>query len=266
MIPVQDLVGAGHLQEAIFTLHWGKIDPSEFPTAGVNRQILYNAQLRLEELQVLPIKLGSLLEKRNFSHVQPVQVNVGGPPIFRYSKTPETWPIVQLGAGVFSAHQCGKGYLWEDFLSFILPVTEDFISAYPGDFNTMTDLIHFELRYRNIMITGQESPLEFLNAATHLKINIPSAVLNTPNVDPLIRGSRFNFGQRTTVPEGMRMVDFVQGQFDEDQKVGYVLDISMKSLGSEGISIEHQKQWLEDAHLNIRAAYRAITGYEPASS
>ena len=70
MIPVKEQVELGHLQEAMFTLHWGKVAPAEMPQPRVNWQGVYNAQLRLEELQVLPIKLGALLEKnQGLGHV-----------------------------------------------------------------------------------------------------------------------------------------------------------------------------------------------------
>jgi len=137
------------LQEVIFELRW-ELQPDSISQSAIDPDF----DFVVGQFKVLAeTELGLGYSHRKFPQI----IHSSLTPytaIYQYRKSEDSWPIVQLGPGVFTVNTTDEFYFWEEFLEFISAALIQLSSAYDRALN-----INFaSLKYIDYVSVGQIEP------------------------------------------------------------------------------------------------------------
>jgi len=250
------------LLEAIFIINWGKLPEGVvFPKLSVNGIQPISLNYTQDHAVIFSGKFAAEIAKKDFTEIQsaPIANPFMGPvPQMRFNKPGNSSSIYQIGMGLFSIHQLNEGYEWNAFRNLILDGTDAFVKAVPGGLET-TDIVSMELRYRDgLLFEEGETALDFLQNKMLVKLVAPDRLFSFPGLDDKVMASRVNFGIACENPDGIYVLDLMQGETSEGK--GYILDTVVKSSINEKISLEPTflEKWLNDAHLLQKHSFENV--------
>ena len=99
----------------------------------------------------------------------------------RYYKGEDSFPLLQLGHGIFAANASTE-YEWKAFKKFALDAASFVVANYPKFKNFNFSVRHLELRYTNAFeeaLADAANWIDFFNKATTGHINLPDYLNNT---------------------------------------------------------------------------------------
>lgn len=179
--------------------------------------------------------------------------------VARYRRAPDTWPLLQLGPGVFTAHMVPPYSGWPSFRSVLLKGYDAAVRCYAQAGQMRPSSNNLMLRYINGFtaqhgFTGKQA--EFLESNLGLNVNllkeIPSALRN-------------NWSSRTTVMEiTADVVTPARSKFTLICQLGDIQGapaciVEFRVAGRPGEKIE---AWFDEARATIRSTFEAIISPE----
>ena len=179
--------------------------------------------------------------KRKLIQNIPIELQLPHVVQHRYYKEENTWPLVQLGPGIFTINETTQ-YKWSDFSKLSNKVFSEFTNCKADNYI----LDQLDLIYINSFPIEHENNLfEQLKNSVNVNFILPSFNNESVKQNPSLYNSNFSFD--LTDPNGIIHINFTKGQVN--QKDSIILQLNIQS---KGIHIrEYQddiSKWLEKAH------------------
>ncbi len=220
------------LQEVIFELHW-KLDIDKESGLSFD-QGFQLASGRFDQLASLtlphyvPLK-PPMIPDHFFSYKA----------VHQYWKGDQTYPVMQLGPGLFTVNETEKNYVWKDFKSKIFEGLAWLQKSYRNPLN----LDFIELRYIDaVEITDEES----LNLPEYLEKNLKVAIKTNIEL-PKNHLTGLQLAQRFKLEDESYMnLVFNNGIRNIDETKVVVWHTSVNHSGA--IIFEELEKWIEYAH------------------
>lgn len=226
------------LVEAIFELRW-ELKPSQF---GGNRYPNYQ-----------------LLVGRFFDRVQndypfyeqmtPISIPeemIGGVIQYRFRKSENQYPIIQLGSGVLTVNSTDD-YSWSNFEPTILDIINIFYESYPKKDELI--ISSFTLRYVDVIDVDFDkiSIYDFLQTKLKTNLSFDSSLFEKTNLEIEPLDLKLNFTFKCVKPKGLMSFNLFKGQ--RNQKDAIIWDYAITSTKPNLPAFPKEaSQWLEDAH------------------
>jgi len=129
----------------------------------------------------------------------------------RFRKAPNSWPLVQVGPGVFTVNSTDD-YRWPDFRPRVLSAVEKLYNAHPkvGDLKIANlilryiDAVDFDYRVNNAF--------EFLRDKLKLSILLPRSLFDSTAVEDRPNGFTCQCSFRCQEPKGIVAIRFAAGK------------------------------------------------------
>jgi uncharacterized protein (TIGR04255 family) len=180
---------------------------------------------------------------------------VGHSVIRRFYTAPDvTFPILQIGSGVFASNQ-SSDYVWPSFRSQALKGLKLYLDSYPKMEAYPLEPVHLELRYIDVFdesLLGTLDLVEFASRGTALKIEIPDSLFDKKVFTGPFEGRLLLQKQ---MKSGMNfVVDFASARRAPDGEK--MLRLESKAVMQAGIPkfrgavtfMRAVDKWLQEAH------------------
>ncbi|MCX6089873.1 MAG: TIGR04255 family protein [Candidatus Atribacteria bacterium] len=164
----------------------------------------------------------------------------------RFRVAANSWPLVQIGPGVFTINSTAD-YIWQDFRSRVLSAIQKLYDAHPkveelkitNIILRYIDAVDFNYNMENIII--------FLSDKLKLNISLPTNLFNDQKVED--KPNRFisHFSFRTGKPRGMINLRFATGQ--KENIPALIWETTVESAGDDLPMLpEGFSGWIDSAH------------------
>lgn len=164
----------------------------------------------------------------------------------RFRIAANSWPLVQVGPGVFTVNSTAD-YKWADFRPRVLSAVEKLYDAHPkvGDlkitnlFLRYIDAVGFDFR--------SENTFEFLKDKLKLNVSLPENLFEGTNIKENPDGLTIQFSFRCEKPKGIIHLRFATGQKSNVPAVVWetTVESSGEDLPEMPKAFEH---WFDAAH------------------
>jgi uncharacterized protein (TIGR04255 family) len=171
---------------------------------------------------------------------------VGYVPQHRFRAAMNSWPLVQVGPGVFTVNSTAD-YKWEDFQPRVLSAIKKFYDAHPkiGDLKITNlilryiDAVDFDWRTDNV--------LEFLRDKLKLRISLPDSLFEDTSVQRRPTAFTWQCSFKCEKPKGIINIRVATGQKDNTPVV--VWETTVESAGDDLPELPGTfDRWLDAAH------------------
>lgn len=243
------------LIEVIFELKWGKTTQKD------NELIIEFSQ---EEQALMPGKFQLYAEGAGFGYLEVIK---NQPPIphlvkYRYRERPESYPLYQLGNGIFAINQTDIGgfeYDWDDFKAHIDKGVKLFEQSYPFPIKDLP-LIEIQLRYRDaIEAQDNECILAFVNENLNVgNLILPPDLTDNEDIDTECPNASLTLQVGCKKPNGQIICQINQGL--KDGKKAFIFDFIIISKVNVFAEITSQTliDWCTEAHKHHQTIFKAI--------
>jgi uncharacterized protein (TIGR04255 family) len=231
------LLNNAPLKEVIFELHWGLDfipEQNVFIDIGFE-EALFAFQNNCE------FKIVQTLNKSN----EKAQINVVS---HRFFKEKGTYPVYQLGPGVFTVNDNDKNYSWKNFKEMIL----EGIKCLRCSYNKDIFIEKIELRYIDAVETnvlGHSDKFEFIRQAMNVPIN-DFTFLENELLD-------FNFSNRYILDDtsylNLLVASGVNNETNNDVVIWHTFINNNQVISWEGLN-----NWIENAHNHASAIFKKM--------
>lgn len=243
------------LIEVIFEFKWGK-------TSQKGNEV--TIEFSQEEKALMPGKfqLHAAEVGFDFSKVMENQLPIPHLVRYRYSEKPGSYPLYQLGDGVFAINQTDFGdyeYDWGVFKTAVERGVNLFEKSYPFPIKDLP-LIDIQLRYRDaIHAQNDESILAFITEKLNVgNFTLPTILTENENIDTECPLGSITLQVGCKKPTGQIICQINQGT--NDGKKIFLLDfiiISKVNVFTE-ITSEALIDWCTEAHEHHQTIFKAI--------
>jgi uncharacterized protein (TIGR04255 family) len=242
------------LIEAIFELHWGKLNRAEQDGA----QVIEYPQ---EDAGLFPGQFASTAASEGYTFVE--KVNRERPPLpfgiaYRFRRAAETWPCYQIGLGIFTVNQVSDGYKWENFLDTIQAGLEILDKSHPLHLSGLPPL-QAELRYQDAFVLDKaESASDFLSKKSELSFTVPKLLMESSHIANNIEGHAIEFRAALSKPLGHLIVRLEQALINGQP--GFVMNTVVRSRGQQAplFAADALRIWADEAHEIQRHAFKTL--------
>lgn len=243
------------LEEVVFEIKWGKSKHTE------NKLQL---EFTPEEQSLMPGKFQIYAEEKGFKHNE---VKKNQPPFphlvkYRFSEKDGSYPIYQLGTGVFAINQIDTDkyeYDWKVFKKDVKKGIKIFSKSYPSPISDLP-LIEIRLHYRDVVVADKDECLfDFINNKLKLGENsLPDELDKDPNIDISCPSGSFSFQLECEKPKGIIVCDIKQGLKEKDK--AYIIDFLVVSKPNvfHEITSETLMNWCKEAHKHQSTLFKAF--------
>ncbi len=243
------------LVEVVFEIKWGKT------TQKGNDLLIEFSQ---EEQSLMPGKFQIFAENEGFGLLEVIE---NQPPIphlvkYRYRKKPESYPLYQLGNGVFTVNQIdfdGYNYDWDVFKTDIERGVKLLEKSYPFNIDKFP-LMEIQLRYRDVILSqGNESLVDFVNNKLEIgNIRLPEKLIENNNIKTDLPMGSITLQVECVNPIGQLVCQINPG-IHKNQK-SFVVDfiVVSKANAFPQISYESIVDWCVNAHNHHRIIFSSI--------
>jgi len=243
------------LVEVVFEIKWGKTTPKG------NKLLIEFSQ---EEQSLMPGKFQIFAEAEGFGLLEVLE---NQPPLphlvkYRYRQKPESYPLYQLGNGVFAINQIdfgGYSYDWENFKNDIERGLTLLEKSYPFKIKDMP-LIDIQLRYRDVFPQQEgESIFDFINNKLTIgSISLPPKLIENEHVITDLPMGSINLQLECKKPAGQIICQINIGL--HNGKKAFVIDFIVVSKANifPDISYDSFVGWCTDAHNHHQQIFKAI--------
>ncbi len=164
----------------------------------------------------------------------------------RFRVAANSWPLVQVGPGVFTVNSTDD-YKWPDFRPRVLSAVNKLYDAHPKvEDLKITNLI---LRYIDAVAfdVGAGNLFEFLADKLKLKMSLPDSLFKDTDVENKPNGFTWQCSFKCEKPKGLINVRFATGQKSDTPAV--VWETTVESAVDDLPEIPKAFEgWLDDAH------------------
>jgi uncharacterized protein (TIGR04255 family) len=243
------------LVEVVFEIKWGKT------TQKGNDLLIEFSQ---EEQSLMPGKFQIFAENKGFGLLEVIE---NQPPIphlvkYRYREKPGSYPLYQLGNGVFTVNQIdfdGYNYDWDIFKTDIERGVTLLEKSYPFNIKKFP-LMEIQLRYRDVVLSQEnESLVDFVNNKLEIgNIALPEKLIENENIKTDLPMGSVTLQVECVNPIG-QLVCQVNPGIHKNQK-SFVVDfiVVSKANAFPQISYESLVDWCVNAHNHHRIIFSSI--------
>lgn len=164
----------------------------------------------------------------------------------RFRVAANSWPLVQVGPGVFTINSTAD-YKWPDFRPRVLSATERLFDAHPkvGELK-ITNLI---LRYIDAVDFdfGGGNTFEFLKDKLKLNVSLPEALFKDTSVENKPNSFTWQCTFKCQKPKGLISVRFATGQRNNVPAVIWETTVESKGDNLPEMPKDFER-WLDAAH------------------
>lgn len=175
---------------------------------------------------------------------------VKGLPVFRFRKTTNSYPLIQVGPGLITVNTIDDLYFWDDFSKEIIEVLDIFNNIYPKykDLKLSPALTYIDFFQLNKSITNS---IEFINSNLQLKIS------QTFIDDTDAQLHDLNVTLNYKINNDILSLNIQDGKVNND-KEGIVSQT--KIIGNKDTyNTEKITIWLNNAHNNCSDVFKKLT-------
>ncbi len=243
------------LVEVILEIRWGNT------TQKGNELLIEFSQ---EEQSLMPGKFQIFAEGEGFGLLEVIE---NQPPLphlvkYRYRQKPESYPLYQIGNGVFAINQTDSGehnYDWDIFKTDIERGIKLLEKSYPFKIKDLP-LMDIQLRYRDVVLSAEgDSIFDFINNQLTIgTISLPPKLVENENVKTDLPMGSINLQVECEKPTGQIICQINQGLHNGEK--AFVMDfivISKANIFSE-ISYDSLVNWCSDAHGHHQKIFNAV--------
>ncbi len=242
------------LIEAIVEMRWGKSKhsangPTEF-------------HFPPEDTEFFPGQFFNVAAKKGFIHVERINKEVPSaiPHIVRYRfrRKENTWPVYQIGLGLFVANQAKDGYDWDIFFEDIKQGLGILDEGHPVGLSKLP-AIGIEMRYQDgFLLEDGETPSDFLTKKLNIGFTQPKKFIESPSFKGMAQCKNITFTIESVRPKGLIMVNVIESLING--KKGMVMDTMVRSTDDSkpNFDMESLSVWLEEAHNIQSHAFKTL--------
>lgn len=177
----------------------------------------------------------------------------------RFRQEADSWPLVQIGPGIFSVNQTAS-YSWTDFRNRSIAGVEALFSAYPTrDKLRITSLL---LRYIDAkqFDAAHENVFAFLSGMMGVHVALPDSLFAGTNVDREPEQFALQSSFRCSNPPGLASLGFATGH--AGGRPALIWETTVRSTGTDVPTMpEGFAGWIESAHkITHEWFFRLIAG------
>lgn len=243
------------LVEVIVEIHWSLQPLTAIPNAAMDPH--FNA---------LSTAFRTAIESEGFAFVEqliPKEVPLEllpRKPVFRIRKEKNTWPVYQLGPGLFTANMVPPYNGWKGFRKIVECGVKLLYQSYPIPEKFLT-LDRVELRYLDAFTKRHDmrTYMQFLNEYSRVSLRLPQEISNESVVEggevQILCEARFPARK----PKGSQsIIKMGPGQAQNENAV--LVDFSIRSQSDYSPqSSEEILVWLDEAHEVVRMWFAHFT-------
>ncbi|MCI5223509.1 MAG: TIGR04255 family protein [Candidatus Electrothrix sp. AR4] len=243
------------LVEVIFEIRWGKTTQKE-------RELL--VEFSQEEQSLMPGKFQLLAENEGFCHLEVLKNQPLLPHLvkYRYRKNDRSYPLYQLGNGIFTVNQIDYGkfeYEWKSFQGDIERGVKLLEKSYPYSIKELP-LIDIQLRYRDVVLSNtNESLFDFINDKLEIgTFSLPNRLRGNKNIKTDLPMGSITLQVECESPKGNIICHVNPGKHNGEK--AFILDfivISKVNFFPE-ISKESLIDWFVAAHEHHQVIFNAF--------
>ena len=240
------------LIEAIFELRWGEVLPGQF-------------KFSRDEQTLFAGKISAALDSKGYGISEIVHPETSRPlPMFishRFRAKENTWPVYQVGLGIFTVNQLNDGYSWESFKNTIETGLEIYSQADPRKLALDRDTLSFVLRYQDAFFPPAEQLISgYLEEHFNVRAGLPENFLNNENIDSTKSTVNINIHTNTVNPKGEIVIAIANAIIN--QNPGLLMETVVTSKAMEAIEgeikIGNILEWTQSAHALQQHAFRTV--------
>ncbi len=243
------------LVEVVFEIKWGKT------TRKGNELLIEFSQ---KEQSLMPGKFQIYAESEGFGLLEVIENQPPFPHLvkYRYRKKQESYPLYQLGDGVYTINQANFGefvYDWDTFKIDVQRGIKLLEKSYPFPIKDLP-LIDIQLRYRDVIPSeNNESIFDFINNKLNIgNISLPKKLVESQNVKTDCPLGSITLEVECDTPRGQIICQINQGTHN-GEKV-FVIDFIVTSKAHVFVEISYDSliSWCSNAHNHHKVIFKAI--------
>ncbi|MFS1974606.1 TIGR04255 family protein [Vibrio splendidus] len=232
------------LVEAIFELRWGEVAPNQFRYNDHRA----SGDVFLQKFSIQAFKLGyEVVEKVAHNDTQPLPHHAH----YRFRKSEDQWPCLQIGLGVFTVNQVALGYKKEEFHKTIEEGIMAWRSTLGPDIEDVLDTLTILLRFQDFFPEDNEmSEIEKLENSFGIKLSFPDKFASNAE---RINNLEMNFSLKCESPEAsMASISFKKALSNANVKgtlADTVVYTKYNAIVKDPNDIKNDiTKWIEEAH------------------
>jgi uncharacterized protein (TIGR04255 family) len=172
-------------------------------------------------------------------------------PVFRFRKSNNSYPLIQIGPGVISFNTVDEFYEWESFRDEVNSLIDNISEIYPKfeSLSKKTSLIYIDFIKVDKSVNNS---LEFINH--NFNINISSNILTKYTEKSL---GEVNYTFNYIVNNNSLSLNIADGKLNDNNFDGLVLQTRVNSLVTTFDTLQ-LKSWLDTAHELSSDTFKSI--------
>ena len=170
----------------------------------------------------------------------------------RFRSAPDTWPLIQIGPGIFAVNEC-EGYTWDGFAARTESAIDALFNSYPADRSPKIQSLC--LRYIDAVEFDWtvNDAFRFLDEKMRVQVQLPEQLFSGDRVLPLPGGFRWQTSYQCLKPKGTLALRFMTGEVKEKKKA-LIWETILTSEGSSVPSLpDGFTAWADEAHTTCDA-------------
>lgn len=172
-------------------------------------------------------------------------------PVFRFRKSTNSYPLIQIGPGVISFNTVDEFYEWESFRDEVNSLIDTINKIYPKfeSLSKKTSLIYVDFIKIDKSISNS---IEFINK--NFNINISSNIL-TNHPDKILNEVNYTFNY--IINNNSLSLNIADGKVNDSDFAGLILQTRINSLVANFNTLE-LKSWLDKSHELSSDTFKSI--------
>ena len=247
------------LVEVIAEVHWETQKIASIPGGGVDP--FYSACLDAIR------KNSHFGDFRHEEHLMPDQVPIeffSNKPLVRFRKQANSWPLYQLGPGIFVTNLTPPYQGWQDFKKILAHGLRALFANYPYA-DTQLKISKLELRYVDAFTKrhGFENYAVFLTEGLGMSLQVPATVLNNSadgEMKGVVTNSEVSFPLKK-LPSSRGIISVGLGESSREKAV-----VAQFACTYEGATLQPQEttllDWFDTAHMELRDWFEQMVSNE----
>lgn len=243
------------LVEVIAEIHWQLQPIVSIPGGGIDPHYTKC----LDQLRLHSNFTDFKFEEKLIPDGMPIEF-LPNQPAIRFRKKANTWPLYQLGSGIFVVNLTPPYEGWNEFKSVLKQGVEALLQSYPYSNETLK--IHkVQLKYIDAFKkrNGFDEYLKFLSESLQVNISLPEQLLAS-SIDgekTLIKANvQFEFPLKK-LKNGTGAINIAHGKAHEETAV--ITSFEITGMGNElNTNINEILDWFDCAHIEVRSWFEIM--------
>lgn len=243
------------LVEVIAEIHWEIQTISSIPNAAIDP--FYSKCL--EKLRAHQNLAGYRYEEKLVPDGIPIEL-LGDKPLIRFRPTATSWPLFQLGPGLFIVNLVPPYKGWKDFRGTLEVGLSALLESYPQADENLS-IKRLELKYIDAFGKkhGYSNYAKFLASSLQLPVQLPTALVDRSvagGVEAVITASQIEF-PLSKMPNSTGKLKIVPGKSNDEDAVIAAFEVlyTGPSLKPEP---DHLLKWFDQAHFEARSWFELV--------